>query len=145
MTPANPLPVTAPIRPQASCTASSNGTWYSAVHNWPNPNCAPVCEYVAIPDGSSSAAPVITPGPSIRRNLTNPLLLDFFDSRCAGTCCVVILASIATYRFRCHSSHTCIHPDHILIPFRKPANLPTRSSSMFPKSLLLAILLSTIP
>ena len=28
-----------------------------------NPNCAPTWEYVAIPDGSSSDAPVTTPGP----------------------------------------------------------------------------------
>ena len=36
------------------------------------PNCAPVMEYVAIPEGSSSAAPVMTPGPSaaaIRRSV----------------------------------------------------------------------------
>src|SRR4029077_9448065 len=28
------------------------------------PSCVPATEYVAMPDGSSSAAPVITPGPS---------------------------------------------------------------------------------
>ena len=31
------------------------------------PNCAPVMEYVAIPEGSSSAAPVMTPGPNAAR------------------------------------------------------------------------------
>ncbi|MFI5425017.1 MAG: hypothetical protein WB706_08285 [Nitrososphaeraceae archaeon] len=30
----------------------------------PKPNLAPACEYVAIPEGSSSAAPVTTPGPN---------------------------------------------------------------------------------
>jgi hypothetical protein len=34
-----------------------------ASHNIPRPNPAPACEYVAIPDGSSSDAPVIRPGP----------------------------------------------------------------------------------
>jgi hypothetical protein len=29
----------------------------------PKPKLAPACEYVAIPEGSSSAAPVTTPGP----------------------------------------------------------------------------------
>src|SRR5450830_923033 len=33
------------------------------------PNCAPACEYVAIPLGSSSAAPVIKPGPSFFNKL----------------------------------------------------------------------------
>jgi hypothetical protein len=33
----------------------------------PNPNCAPACEYVAIPDGSASDAPVIIPGPNLLR------------------------------------------------------------------------------
>src|SRR5205823_6289634 len=32
---------------------------------------APAIEYVAIPDGSSSAAPVITPGPSADKNRRN--------------------------------------------------------------------------
>ena len=36
----------------------------SAVQRSLVPSCAPATEYVAIPDGSSSAAPVITPGPS---------------------------------------------------------------------------------
>src|ERR1700740_2348526 len=31
----------------------------------PGPNCAPTLEYVAIPLGSSSAAPVTNPGPKI--------------------------------------------------------------------------------
>src|SRR5450631_1846763 len=35
-------------------------------HSVSSPNCAPACEYVAMPDGSSSAAPVIRPGPSCR-------------------------------------------------------------------------------
>src|ERR1039457_2958512 len=36
----------------------------SAVQSSLVPSCAPATEYVAMPDGSSSAAPVITPGPS---------------------------------------------------------------------------------
>src|SRR6202167_6060696 len=36
----------------------------SAVQRSLVPSCAPATEYVAMPDGSSSAAPVITPGPS---------------------------------------------------------------------------------
>jgi len=38
------------------------------LHSCPNPYVAPAWEYVAIPDGSSSAAPVINPGP---KNLKN--------------------------------------------------------------------------
>ena len=36
----------------------------SIVHSVRKPNCAPAYAYVAIPDGSSSAAPVMSPGPS---------------------------------------------------------------------------------
>jgi hypothetical protein len=36
----------------------------SAVQRSLVPSCAPAIEYVAMPDGSSSAAPVMMPGPS---------------------------------------------------------------------------------
>lgn len=39
--------------------------FYRASHNSWNPNLAPAWEYVAIPDGSSSDAPVVSPGPSM--------------------------------------------------------------------------------
>jgi len=39
------------------------GNAMNAVHNVDNPNIAPACEYVAIPEGSSSLAPVMIPGP----------------------------------------------------------------------------------
>ena len=64
---ASPSPVTAPMRMHASCTATMSGKVSSIVHRVPKPNCAPACEYVAIPDGSSSAAPVTSPGPKIFR------------------------------------------------------------------------------
>jgi hypothetical protein len=44
--------------------AAINGSVKSMVQVSAYPNCAPACEYVAIPLGSSSAAPVISPGPS---------------------------------------------------------------------------------
>jgi hypothetical protein len=40
----------------------------SAVHSSLVPSSAPATEYVAIPEGSSSAAPVMTPGPSDLNN-----------------------------------------------------------------------------
>jgi hypothetical protein len=46
----------------------------TAVHKSEVPNWAPAMEYVAIPEGSSSAAPVITPGPRDLKNFMN----DFF-------------------------------------------------------------------
>src|SRR6202167_5996845 len=45
-------------------TAAISGHVRSAVQRSLVPSCAPAIEYVAMPDGSSSAAPVITPGPS---------------------------------------------------------------------------------
>ncbi len=38
-----------------------------AVQSCPEPNCAPACEQVAMPHGSSSEAPVMIPGPRIFR------------------------------------------------------------------------------
>ncbi len=45
-----------------------SGKVITAVQSVVNPNAAPAVEYVPIPDGSSSAAPVISPGPSCRKN-----------------------------------------------------------------------------
>jgi hypothetical protein len=45
------------------CTAAISGHVRSAVQRSLVPSCAPATDYVAIPEGSSSAAPVITPGP----------------------------------------------------------------------------------
>ena len=41
-----------------------SGSVRTAVHSVAYPSAAPACEYVPIPDGSSSDAPVISPGPS---------------------------------------------------------------------------------
>src|ERR1035438_5083585 len=62
--PARPCPVTLPIRAHIICTAAISGHVSSAVQRSLVPSWAPATEYVAMPDGSSSAAPVITPGPS---------------------------------------------------------------------------------
>jgi hypothetical protein len=42
-----------------------------AVHKVASPKAAPACEYVAIPDGSSSLAPVTKPGPSFFQLFNN--------------------------------------------------------------------------
>lgn len=39
-----------------------------AIHNVERPNIAPACEYVAMPEGSSSLAPVTKPGPNNFQN-----------------------------------------------------------------------------
>src|SRR6266436_213457 len=46
-----------------SCTAAMSGNVSSAIHSVAYPYAAPATEYVEIPDGSSSAAPVMTPVP----------------------------------------------------------------------------------
>ena len=58
-----PLPVKSPILVHISWITVIKGYWNSASHSILYPNCAPACENVAIPDGSSSEAPVIKPGP----------------------------------------------------------------------------------
>ena len=62
--PAKPCPVTLPMRAHIICTAAISGHVSSAVHSNLVPSCAPAMEYVAMPEGSSSAAPVMIPGPS---------------------------------------------------------------------------------
>jgi hypothetical protein len=42
-----------------------SGNVMSAVQRVESPYAAPACEYVAIPEGSSSLAPVTRPGPRI--------------------------------------------------------------------------------
>src|SRR5207247_2132610 len=68
---ASPCPVTRPSRPAVSWTAAASGSVIHAVHSNPKPKAAPACEYVPMPDGSSSEAPVTNPGPS-RRKYPNP-------------------------------------------------------------------------
>ena len=74
--PASPVPVTMPTRAHIICTQPINGQVNHAAHRKEVPNCAPTTEYVAMPDGSSSAAPVVTPGPSaLKKCLTLPTLV----------------------------------------------------------------------
>src|ERR1051325_362817 len=63
-----PRPLTMPRRAHMSCTAAINGNASQAVQRARYPNCAPAIEYVPMPDGSSSEAPVTSPGPSIEMN-----------------------------------------------------------------------------
>jgi hypothetical protein len=55
-----------------------SGKVISAVQRVDIPYAAPACEYVAIPDGSSSLAPVIRPGPRIFQNFNNLFGTLFF-------------------------------------------------------------------
>ena len=81
--PPSPRPVTIPIRAHMNCTQPMNGQVRNAVHNWAVPNCAPAIEYVAIPDGSSSAAPVIRPGPRTeKKRLSGFFLAERGITRC---------------------------------------------------------------
>jgi hypothetical protein len=60
-----------PRRAHIICTAVISGNENRAVHNGAYPNAAPVTEYVEIPEGSSSAAPVMRPGPRPAKNRRN--------------------------------------------------------------------------
>ena len=68
----SPRPVASAVRSHVSWTAAISGNVKRLVHNSPKRNCAPACAYVAIPDGSSSDAPVTNPGPSARRYPRQP-------------------------------------------------------------------------
>ena len=60
-----PWEVTNPILAHIPCIAAIKGNVNNAVHKVDSPNCAPAWEYVAMPEGSSSLAPVIIPGPRL--------------------------------------------------------------------------------
>src|ERR1700690_46747 len=53
-----------PMRAHIIWTAAISGHVSNAVQRSVVPSCAPATEYVAMPEGSSSAAPVMIPGPS---------------------------------------------------------------------------------
>jgi len=59
--------VTRPIHALISWIAAISGKVRSIVHRIVNPNWAPTWEYVVMPLGSSSEAPVTMPGPSFAR------------------------------------------------------------------------------
>src|SRR5258707_1190500 len=56
-------------------TAAIKGRLNRAIHSEDRPSAAPVAAYVPMPDGSSSEAPVISPGPRIRKRR----LIGFFS------------------------------------------------------------------
>jgi len=64
---AQPFPVASAVLLQISCTAAINGNVRRAVQRKPKPKLDPACASVAIPEGSSSDAPVTSPGPTARR------------------------------------------------------------------------------
>lgn len=66
---AKPSPVTMPMRTHMNWTHPISGHVRTAVQSIDVPSCAPTIEYVATPDGSSSAAPVTKPGPNTEKNL----------------------------------------------------------------------------
>src|SRR5262249_33027332 len=74
---ARPSPVTIPMRAQVIWTTAMRGQVTPMVQSRDVPRAAPALEQVAMPEGSSSAAPVISPGPSDeRRRRMGPLRLS---------------------------------------------------------------------
>jgi hypothetical protein len=59
--------VTIPIRAHIIWTVAMSGQVIAAVQRSDVPSWAPATEYVATPEGSSSAAPVTRPGPSAEK------------------------------------------------------------------------------
>src|SRR3977135_878811 len=75
------MPLTMPIRAQVSCTEAIHGHVNKAVQSVVKPREAPATAYVPMPEGSSSDAPVISPGPSIFRKR----LIGFLSSIMAAS------------------------------------------------------------
>src|SRR5690348_14654918 len=100
--------------------AAINGSVKMAVHSVANPSEAPAMAYVAMPDGSSSEAPVIKPGPKTLINLRNLLSFCGFLERSA------VMPSVACGRLTLRlsdgclslnwSSRRCLFTDHVQHP-----------------------------
>src|SRR3954447_4046815 len=67
MTAKRPFPYTRPIFAERHTTTYIIGRRTGAIQRKPNPNFAPALAYVPIADGSSSAAPVMMPVPTVRK------------------------------------------------------------------------------
>src|SRR5438105_2124481 len=68
------MPLTIPILAQVSRAAIINGNVNKAVQSVAKPSEAPATAYVPMPEGSSSEAPVTSPGPSrLKKRLTRLL------------------------------------------------------------------------
>jgi hypothetical protein len=63
----SPVPVARAVRSHISCTAAMRGYVRRAAQRNDRPYFDPAWAYVAIPEGSSSEAPVMSPGPIARR------------------------------------------------------------------------------
>ena len=85
--PVNPCLVTRPIRAHISCTAIIMGMVAMAVQRKLRPNMAPAWVYVAMPEGSSSLAPVTMPGPRDCFNLWNPFIVRKLRKIVSATGC----------------------------------------------------------
>src|SRR5712664_4780280 len=75
------MPLTIPILAQVSCTEAINGQVNRAVQSVVKPREAPATAYVPMPEGSSSDAPVTSPGPSTFRKR----LIGFLSSIMAAS------------------------------------------------------------
>lgn len=90
--PARPCPVTLPDRAHIICTTARSSHVISAVQRSLVPNYVRATEQVAMPDGSSPAAPAIMPGPSdfsnerIQRVVAEAHIKRLFPVRCSAEC-----------------------------------------------------------
>src|ERR1700704_909554 len=75
------MPLTIPMRAQVSWTEAINGHVNRAVQSVVKPREAPATAYVPMPEGSSSDAPVTSPGPSTFRKR----LIGFLSSIMAAS------------------------------------------------------------
>ena len=76
--PMSPRPLTIPMRAHIIWIKAISGQVSSAVQSSASPCCAPAIEHVAMPDGSSSAAPAMIPGPSSAKKRRMKLVLGSF-------------------------------------------------------------------
>src|SRR6266852_9191162 len=81
-----------PSRANINWTAAIRGNVSSAIHSVPYPYAAPATEYVEIPEGSSSAAPVISPGPKTAKDLLRRLRPLPFSTFWVDRCLLAVIS-----------------------------------------------------
>src|SRR5947209_3645232 len=76
-----------PILAQMNWTATIRGKVKSAIQSVEKPRLAPAIEYVPMPEGSSSEAPVISTGPRReRKRLNGPTFFSFLLEDAPSAC-----------------------------------------------------------
>src|SRR5205085_4652073 len=103
-----------PILAQMNWTAAIRGKVKSAIQSVEKPNDAPAIEYVPMPEGSSSEAPVMSPGPRrARKRLNGPGFFSFLLEDAPSACSEGARRASASLFFFLFATLVSLVPEHL--------------------------------